>query len=81
MDQPQYFVGIDIASETFTAAAGEAPWQLTVRPQQFDNELASFPQFRGWLHQHGLTQADTVLCMAATGVYGEALAYCLHAQG
>lgn len=81
MDQPQYFVGIDIASETFTAAAGTAPWQLTVRPQQFANELASFPQFMGWLQQHGLTQADTVLCMEATGVYGEALAYFLHAQG
>ena len=81
MRQPQYFVGIDIASETFTAAAGIAPWQLTVRPQQFENELVCFPKLVGWLQQHGLTQAATVLCMEATGVYGEALAYFLHAQG
>ena len=69
MQQPKYFVGIDIASQTFTAAAGVAPWQLTVKPHQFENELASFPKFLGWLQQHGLGRAHTVLCMEATGVY------------
>ena len=81
MQAPQYFVGIDIASETFTAAEGAAPWRLTVLPQQFDNDLASFPKFLGWLQEHSLNRANSVLCMEATGVYGEALAYYLHAQG
>ena len=81
MKRPKYFVGIDIASETFTAAAGVEPWQLTVKPQRFANELDSFPKFLAWLQQHGLQREQTLLCMEATGVYGEALAYFLHANG
>lgn len=81
MERPRYFVGIDIASETFTAAAGREPWQLTVKPVEFVNELDSFPKFLGWLHQHGLEKEQTVLCMESTGVYGEALAYFLNANG
>ncbi len=81
MQRPKYFVGIDIASETFTAAAGVEPWQLTVKARQFDNALDSFPKLLGWLQQHGLVREQTVLCMEATGVYGEALAYFLHANG
>ncbi len=81
MQRPRFFVGIDIAAETFTAAAGVEPWQLTVKPQQFANQLDSFAQFLGWLRQHGLAREQTVLCMEATGVYGEALAYFLQANG
>ena len=81
MQRPKYFVGIDIASETFVAAAGDEPWQLRVKPQQFENELDSFPKFLVWLQEHGLEREKTVLCMEATGVYGEALAYFLHANG
>ena len=39
MDKPQYFVGIDIASATFTSAVrvmGEK-WQIVVRPATFAN--------------------------------------------
>jgi hypothetical protein len=67
MPRPRYFVVIDIASETFTSAAGVEPWRLTVKPQQFANELDSFPQFVGWLQEHGLERETTVLCMEATG--------------
>ena len=81
MQRPKYFVGLYIASETFTAAAGVEPWQLRVKPQQFENELDSFPKFLVWLQEHGLEREKTVLCMEATGVYGEALAYFLHANG
>jgi transposase len=81
MQRPRYFVGIDIASETFTSAAGVEPWRLRVKPQQFANDLDSFPQYLGWLQGHGLERETTVLCMEATGVYGEALAYFLHANG
>lgn len=80
MQRPKYFVGIDIASETFTAAVGIEPWQLKVKPQQFENKLDSFTKFLGWLQRNGLDREQTVLCMEATGVYGEALAYFLHAN-
>ena len=81
MNKPKYFVGIDIASETFTAAAGTDPWRLKVKPQQFENTLDGFPQFLSWLQQNGLDREQTVLCMEATGVYGEALTYYMDTQG
>lgn len=78
---PQFFVGIDIASDTFTASAGMTPWQLLVPPTEFQNTGEAFPAFRTWLQTHQLTPQDTILCLEATGVYGEELAYWLVAQG
>src|SRR5512135_592071 len=77
----QWFVGIDIASATFTAAAGTAPWRLVVSPTEFANGPEGFQAFGQWLEQHSLTPPHTVCCLEATGVYGEALAYWLAAQG
>lgn len=81
MQRPKYYVGIDIASDTFTAAAGVEPWKPMVKAREFDNDLDSFAKFLGWLQEHHLEREQTVLCMEATGVYGEALAYFLHANG
>jgi transposase len=81
MERPKFFVGIDIASATFTAAVGVEPWRLIVKAEEFLNELDSFPKFLHWLQKNKLAPEQTILCMEATGVYGEALAYFLHAQG
>ena len=75
------FVGIDIASTSFMACAGTAPWKLTVQPVKFDNDEDGFVSFLGWLQAHNLSPEHTVVCMEATGVYGEGLAYFLHASG
>jgi len=75
-----YFVGIDIASEQFYAALGTAPWQLLAKATKFANTPEGFEQLLGWLTVHACTSADTVLCLEATGVYGEALAYFLAAK-
>lgn len=76
----RYFVGLDIAAETFTAAIGTTPWKLLVKANQFDNSPDGFQQLCQWLRQHDCTPEQTVLCMEATGVYGEGLAYYLVAQ-
>jgi transposase len=81
MQRPKYFVGIDVAAETFVASAGVEPWQLTVKPHEFANHLDGCAKFVGWLQAHRLEKGGTVLCMEATGVYGEALAYFLSANG
>lgn len=81
MERPKFFVGIDIASATFTAAVGVEPWRLIVKPEEFLNELDSFPKFLHWLQKNKLAPEQTILCMEATGVYGEALAYFLNSQG
>ena len=76
-----YFVGLDLGSEQFYAAAGRAPWRLLVRATAFPNTAEGFDQLLAWLGQHAFSQDRTVLCMEATGVYGEKLAHFLVARG
>ena len=66
--EPTYFVGIDIAAETFTAAAGTSPWQLLVSATEFTNDAEGFQAFGTWLQRHQLPPTQTVCCMEATGV-------------
>ena len=80
MKASEYFIGIDVASLSFTAAVGKTPWQLVIRPAEFANDFDSFPKFLHWLQQHNLQSDNAVLCMEATGVYSEALAYFAHAN-
>lgn len=75
------FVGIDIASASFMACVGTLPWKLTVKPVKFENDEEGFVSFLGWLKAHNLQTENTVVCMEATGVYGEGLAYFLYASG
>jgi len=77
----QSFVGIDIASASFVACVGTTPWKLTVKPVKFENDEEGFVSFLDWLKEHNLSSKHTVVCMEATGVYGEGLAYFLHASG
>ena len=77
----KYFVGMDIASNTFMAAVGIQPWKLVVKPQEFDNSEDGFETLLNWLKEHHLEPHQTVACMEATGVYGESLAYFLCAKG
>lgn len=80
MSTLRYFVGLDIAAETFTAAIGTSPWKLLVKAKQFANAQDGFQQFDGWLREQNCPLEQTVVCMEATGVYGEALAYYLVAH-
>jgi transposase len=77
----KYFVGMDIASNTFMAAVGTQPWKLVVKPQEFENSEDGFEALLSWLHEHHLEAPQTVACMESTGVYGESLAYFLCAKG
>ena len=83
MKAPQYYVGIDIASASFTCSVGkmEGRWQIVVRPASFANEYDSFSAYLNWLHDHGVKPDNSVICMEATGVYNEVLAHFLWANG
>lgn len=81
MTQVKYFVGIDIASSTFTASVGVMPWKVVLKPQEFENTEDGFQTWLTWLAQHQILSAQTVVCMEATGVYGEGLAYFAFAKG
>jgi len=82
MNKPEYFVGIDIASATFTSAVGQMgqKWQLVVKPATFDNTLDGFSRYLAWLKAAGASPENAILCMEATGVYGEMLAHFLAAN-
>ena len=75
------YVGVDIASEWLVACVGTAPWKLTVKPVRFANDEDGFVEMLSWMQRHNLAVENTVVCMEATGVYGEGLAYFLHASG
>ena len=75
------FVGVDIASATFMACIGATPWKVTIKPIKFENDEDGFVSFLDWLKEHNLQVESTVVCMEATGVYSEGLAYFLHASG
>ena len=81
MTQFTFFVGVDIASASFMACVGTAPWKLTVKPVKFDNDENGFASFLSWLKNNSLAPEKTVVCMEATGVYSEGLAYFLFASG
>jgi transposase len=81
MAQVKYFVGVDMASSTFTAAVGTKPWKVLLKPQEFENSEDGFQALLDWLAERRLTAGQTITCMEATGVYGESLAYFLHAKG
>lgn len=77
----RYFVGLDIAAEQFFASIGITPWRLVVPATEFANTREGFDQFLAWLAAHDCPVAETIVCMEATGVYGEALAYALASKG
>ena len=79
MKQFQSFVGVDMTSATFMACVGTTLWKVTGKPVQFDNQEEGFVSFLNWLKEPHLASEGTVVCMEATGVYSEGLAYFLYA--
>lgn len=75
-----HYIGIDIASATFMATVIASPTELVAEPKNFGNDTTGFEAFESWLRQLGVTSAHAIVCMEATGVYGEGLAYHLTAQ-
>jgi transposase len=77
MNHPTYYIGIDVAADTFTVAIFRSPGQPTVVGPQFANSLEGLEAFHRWLGQHRAMPENAVLCLEATGVYAETLCYYL----
>jgi len=78
MKQPRYFAGIDIASASFMVSIATKPEQVLLGPCSFDNTPEGFKALVDWFEQNHLSSQQLVICMEATGVYGELLCYFLH---
>jgi len=77
----KYYVGVDIAAETFTASVLGTPEDPLLTTEPIANSPDAFPQFVTWLKQHHVRPHNALVCLENTGVYGEVLCYFLQAQG
>jgi transposase len=75
------FVGIDIAKDDF-ASSIYSPTQGNIATQlEFTNDMTGFEQLESWLIKQHASPSNSVVCLEATGVYGEALCFWLAAKG
>jgi transposase len=77
----KFFIGLDIAAETFVASIYQHPKQPIITKEAINNNPEGFTMLISWLKEHNINQANSVICMEATGVYSEAVAHCLLAKG
>ena len=75
------FIGIDIGAETFVSSIYQSPTSKIATSENIDNTNNGFKVLITWLTQYNVTNANSIICMEATGVYCEALAYYLVAKG
>lgn len=75
------FIGIDVASATFTASIFEASDRAVQSHEPFPNNRSGFMALEKWIGQTDKLKEESLLCLEATGVYGEALCYHLAARG
>ena len=81
MDTPQFYVGVDVASETLAVALTRGPGRPVDKPLAVANDPGGFAALAAWPADHGAGPGDALVCLESTGVYGEALCYWLHDHG
>ena len=77
----KYYIGIDIASETFAISLYQSPDKSVITKDSIANNEDGFQILHIWLKDMHVTNSNSVICMEATGVYGEAISHHLVAQG
>jgi transposase len=81
MKRPKYYVGVDISAENIMVAVGEEPWRVVAKGEEFRNKMEGYEKMKAWMEKRGIGVENAVVCMEATGVYGEGLAFYLQAKG
>jgi transposase len=77
----RFYIGIDVASETLAIAVTTGPGRPALAALTVTNDPEGFAAFDEALRGLGAGTDDTLVCLEATGVYGEALCYWLHGRG
>jgi len=80
MQRPNFYIGIDVASTTFTATILREPGKPS-HSTSVANSMEGFSSFLQWLTERNVTLSNAIVCLEATGVYGEALCYFLTSHG
>ena len=75
-----YYVGIDIAAESFAVTIYQSPKQKMITKENIANNIDGFNELNLWLKQNHVMPNNSIICMETTGVYCEAIAYYLTAN-
>ena len=76
-----YYVGIDIGSETFACSILTNPDNDVYSQDELLNTPSGFEELEEWLAKHNVSSKNSIVCLEATGVYGESLCYWLNSRG
>lgn len=77
MTKVRFFIGLDIACDDFAASIYQSPGEPVLTKEGIKNDIDGFTELVAWLKEYNINQANSVICMEATGVYGEAVAHYL----
>ena len=75
------YIGIDMASETFTTSIFHSPQDEKITQEPLSNSIEGFQSLCAWFKTKKIVPNNSIICMEATGVYGEAITHYLASQG
>jgi transposase len=81
MEKKNYFIGIDISAEDFSACCIADPDNVLIPSEKYSNQIDGYLQFTSLLKSHNVQKSQAIICMEATGVYAEKLSYFMAAEG
>lgn len=81
MQKNTYYIGLDMACDSFVASIYEAPQKQVVTKENIENNPDGFETLVTWLKERGINKSNSAVCMEATGVYSEPCAHYLNIKG
>jgi len=81
MKKNVFFIGLDTSKDDFAASIYQSPGQAVITKEAIPNNPKGFTQFISWLKEQQITKSNSRICMEATGVYSQAIAYYLLLHG
>ncbi|GAH39597.1 unnamed protein product [marine sediment metagenome] len=75
MKKNLFFIGLDISKADFAASIYQTPDQPIVTKEAIPNDRKGFEMLLLWLYDHHIDKTNSRICMEATGVYSQAIAY------
>ena len=81
MGSPNYFIGLDISSNTFAAAVYKDKESVAYLGEDFKNNADGFVALIVMLDKQGINKDNSAICLEITGPYSEHICYYLHSKG
>lgn len=81
MKKAEFVVGVDVGDESLSVAVTKGADGTGLVEGSVSNNLEGFEDLKGWFAKQKVTADNAVVCLEATGVYGEGLCYYLCSRG